>query len=384
MGTSLPTDVVNGAQFLAAARERAHTDWASLLVFRCNDFPQLSWQHGRDFAYTVERATTAHFARICTRVLREPDWMIHDAGSQWYAIALWGTRRSGDAASLVDVRSTLTRVQLALENETELRFDTGWTSFRSVPSETQFAVLLEDALEKGRQERERYHFFSILGHELRTPLTSIRGYLETLLEHDLDATQSRHFLGVAYRETLRIGRLVENLFDISLLDLHHEIRPIGECCLQTVMDAALLATAPVRQAMGVALQLIAMTELRVQIREDALTHILINLIDNAAKHGAAQGTITLTVDASDERTVRIIVDDDGPGIPPELRSTLFNLGERGPTTARGSGLGLGLVRLFAERAGGEIHLGDSPYGGASFVCVLPRVPVEAVSWQASD
>jgi len=72
----------------------------------------------------------------------------------------------------------------------------------------------------------RYHgaqptmlIFDRIGHELRTPLTSIRGYLETLLDEDLDPTVARRFLEVARNEAMRLGRLVDGMFDISVLDL---------------------------------------------------------------------------------------------------------------------------------------------------------------------
>ncbi len=99
--------------------------------------------------------------------------------------------------------------------------------------------MLERALLRGAQERERYAFFSALGHELRTPLSSIRGYLETLLDDDVDARTRRRFVRIAYNESLRLSRLVDGMFEISLLDLHATLRrPSGSGSLGLALEAA--------------------------------------------------------------------------------------------------------------------------------------------------
>ncbi len=82
--------------------------------------------------------------------------------------------------------------------------------------------------------------------------------------------------------------------------------------------------------------------------------------------------------------MKISVTDDGGGIPSSERVELFELGKRGSTEAEGSGIGLGLVRLFVERAGGEITVGDSASGGAAFCVLLPRIAQAKDSDQARN
>src|SRR6516225_12395753 len=81
-----------------------------------------------------------------------------------------------------------------------------------------------------------------IGHELRTPLTSIRGYIETLLDGELDARTTRRFLETARREALRLGRLVEGMLEFSMLDLS-ELRRGASCDVveqvRATVDAAL-------------------------------------------------------------------------------------------------------------------------------------------------
>jgi two-component system CitB family sensor kinase len=110
---------------------------------------------------------------------------------------------------------------------------------------------------------------------------------------------------------------------------------------------------------------------RVGIDTDWLTLVLVNLLDNAVKHGRPGGGVFVSVDVSG-RFVRVMVDDDGPGIAATQRERVFAFGERAETEARGSGIGLALVRLLLERAGGRVDVAESPLGGARFVLMLPR------------
>ncbi|MFN2450382.1 MAG: histidine kinase dimerization/phospho-acceptor domain-containing protein, partial [Candidatus Baltobacteraceae bacterium] len=101
----------------------------------------------------------------------------------------------------------------------DVRIETGWSLCAPSRDRPEFEQDIALALERGARERERYEFFAAVGHELRTPLTSIRGYLETLLDEPVDAPTSRRFLETARREALRMGRLLEGMFEFSLLDL---------------------------------------------------------------------------------------------------------------------------------------------------------------------
>jgi signal transduction histidine kinase len=110
----------------------------------------------------------------------------------------------------------------------------------------------------------------------------------------------------------------------------------------------------------------------VGIETDRLTMVLVNLIDNAIKHGRPGGAIVVDVELDEHRFVRINVDDDGPGIATTDHDRVFALGERAATSAKGTGIGLALVRMMVERAGGRANLEDSPLGGARFVVTIPR------------
>jgi len=99
-----------------------------------------------------------------------------------------------------------------------------------------------------------------------------------------------------------------------------------------------------------------------------------NLLDNACKY--ARSTVTLRAEAvsvpgAGGLQIRIVVDDDGPGIPAPLRHEMFDRGRRLDETKPGSGLGLSIVRDIATLYGGSVTLGDVPDGGLRAVLALP-------------
>jgi signal transduction histidine kinase len=344
-----------------------------VLVVRLPELERVAWRRGLRAARALERAATAAFSTAVSRVLRADDLVAHDAGSDVFVAALVAPTREGNGGTApVDVRSALARIAATMESTTRQDVRTGWTTYERTADGGRIDAVLDRALVRGAQERERYAFFSSLGHELRTPLSSIRGYLETLLDRDVDATTRERFVRIAYNESLRLSRLVEGMFEISLLDLHAVVTGRAMGSLIGAIKAARDACQGAAAARRVTISTGRVRAVRVAIDTDRLTLVLVNLIDNAVKHGRCGGRVTLEVEADDPRCVRIAVDDDGPGIPAADRERVFELGERAATAATGTGIGLALARLMLERAGGRVELAGSPLGGARFTVTVPR------------
>lgn len=344
-----------------------------LLAVQLPELERVAWRRGLRAARALERAAGAAFSTAVSRVLRADDLVAHDAGSDVFVAALVGpTRDGGPVPAPVDVRSALARIAAAMEATIRLDVRTGWTTYDRAADAGAMDVVIERALVRGAQERERYAFFSSLGHELRTPLASIRGYLETLLDDDVELTTRERFVRIAYNESLRLSRLVEGMFEISLLDMRDTGPQPASGSLAQAVHAAHDACAATSASRQVGIVIADVPAVPVAIDTDRLTLVLRNLIDNAVKHGRPGGGVFVGVDVTDRRFVRITVDDDGPGIATADRERVFGLGERALTAADGSGIGLALVRLMLERAGGRVDISESPLGGARFVLTLVR------------
>lgn len=341
-----------------------------LLVFRLTDLPLIAWREGRDAARRTEERCVALLCRLAQDVLREGDVIVHAPGSGDVLIAMGSGSRSGRRPWPADARAALERLGALIHGELGLSIERGWTLVERQldPEALQHGVTA--ALERGRQERIRFAFFSGIGHELRTPLTAIQGYLETLLDEELPPDIRRRFLTIAHTESLRVGRLVEGMFDISLLDLYHETQSLQSCDAATAISSALTTTAAALAGSGIRLRSEIGATARIPIDQDRCMQIVVNLIDNARKH--AGGIRMVRVSTHLEAAALIIrVEDDGAGVAPAFEERIFELGERGLTRSPGSGIGLALVRLLTERAGGTAWHEPSPLGGAAFCMRFP-------------
>jgi len=340
---------------------------------RLPEFERIAWRDGKREARRLERRTCGAFIDAACRLLRRGDIPAHDPASDVFIIAMAARSRENRMLSPLDCRAVLERVAAALSLESGLRVQTGWTLLREFDSSQVLYREVEAALERGARERERYEFFAALGHELRTPLTSIRGYIETLLDGGLDQPTSQRFLETARREAQRMGRLLDGIFDFSLLDLSASSMATSRSYLLEQIGFAVEAVRPLAQRSSIAVDVNVDAALDVALDGDACLQLFVNLLENGIKYGRAGGTIQISA-ANDERYVTLYVDDDGPGIAPGERESIFNLRVRGSSagTRPGTGIGLAIVKVIVERAGGEIRVKESPLRGARFELTLPR------------
>lgn len=208
-----------------------------------------------------------------------------------------------------------------------------------------------------------------VGHELRTPLASIRAYLETVLDERTDPQTARRFLETARQETLRLGRLIDGMLAFSSLEA---VPPVATRCNAVAeIRATIEMIAPLAQRRCVTVRTRVPRVARARIDGDELVHALANLLENAIKHGSEGGTVRIRCRVV-EAFVELAVEDDGDGVDPEHRRTIFAMGARGAQTDRtGSGIGLAIVKAIAERAGGDVRVESSALGGARFVLRVP-------------
>jgi signal transduction histidine kinase len=343
-----------------------------LLAVRLPEFERIAWRDGKRAAQRVERMTVAAFVESAARMLRTGDLSGHNPGSDVFAILMCAPSRELRAPSAVDIRAVLERVAAAITLKSGLRVETGWTMLRRVDPHGDLDLEIAAALERGARERERYEFFSAIGHELRTPLTSIRGYLETLLDDGVDAQTQRRFLNTARREAMRMGRLLDGMFEFSLLDLSTEALAGHSCDIAHQILQACEVVRPLAQSRGVRLEQSGSIDAHAAIDADACLQLLVNLLDNAVKYGRENGVVCLSA-CSDGAQAVLSVDDDGPGIAADERESIFTLRVRGSNCGSrpGTGIGLAIVKMIAERAGGGIRVTESPLGGARFEVALP-------------
>jgi signal transduction histidine kinase len=358
-------------------RLRAHTadEQVPLLVLRVRE---LGRTPGAPQAAT-ERALSRRCLQALTearaRLLRTGDVLAHDGGAHIVVALLSPAREREGVAAPTDCRATLVRLATALRSATGVQPDTGWIIAPAFSSLRRLQQSIDEALRHGADERERHAFFTSIGHELRTPLTAIRGYLETLLDEELDAETARRFLETAQAEAARMGRLVDGLHELAVLDGETRGRPESDGDLLAALGAALDAVMPAAGGRRTVITQLSWEPRRVMLSTDRLTQILINVLENAIKHGRDAGKVFVSASQLNDRFAEVRIDDDGPGVPSGERFAVFMLERRGANArSKGNGLGLALVRLMIERIGGEVEVVASPLGGARFHLRVPLVP----------
>ena len=247
-----------------------------------------------------------------------------------------------------------------------------------------FLLVLHDITELRRLEKVRAEFVANVSHELRTPLTAIKGYLETVLDETmLESATHRRFLEIANSHAERMGRLINDLLNlsdietgkvvldptpISLGDFVQEISAIFE------KDAAKKDVRLVNQVPP---------DVWVQADRDRLSQILVNLVDNAVKYTPKGGSVSFQAEKINSHEIRITVRDTGQGIPPNdlprITERFYRVDKARARVEGGTGLGLAIVKHLVQLHGGTLHI-ESEYGkGTTIEFLLPAVQLQPAS-----
>lgn len=259
----------------------------------------------------------------------------------------------------------LTTEQIALAEAFASVFSTALARVQSVLS-------AEDARMETESEKLRTTLLSSVSHDLRTPLASIAGAIGTVIESDkLSKTERLDLLGTTQDEVKRLSRIVSNLLDITRYEAKGFTANIEMNYIQDILGHILNRTQSLlRQHKFIVdiphnLPLIPMDAVLVD-------QLLQNLLANAVRHTPSGSQIKLSASIA-ENYLRIIVSDNGPGLPPGTESRVFDKfytihqGER----SKGIGLGLAICQAIVKLHGGHISASNQPGGGAAFTVELP-------------
>ena len=221
-------------------------------------------------------------------------------------------------------------------------------------------------------------FAADVAHELKNPLTSLKSAVEMLSRANDDAARER-LATIVKNDVGRIDRLITDISDASRLDAELSREQVGRVDLAHLLKVVVEVYQLVPLARDVKLMLAPTLPARAVVmgQDERLGQVFRNLIDNAVSFSPEHGTVTLGGEERDGR-VRILVDDEGPGIPPENLETIFNRfyterpAEHG--FGRNSGLGLSIARQIVEGLGGRIRAENrAGTTGARFVVEFPLV-----------
>ena len=209
-----------------------------------------------------------------------------------------------------------------------------------------------------------------VSHDLKSPLAGILGAMQTIRRDDvlhLSPEERESLYEVIEQSGRKMNRLIDDLLDLDRIDrgkLTPKREPIdvGELARRVAHDCPGLDAHPIR---------IEADPVLVNVDAGKVERVIENLLVNASRHTPPGTPVHVRVHGRTNGVV-LEVEDEGPGVPDELKETLFEPFRQGDSPGgRGVGIGLSLVQRFAELHGGTAHVEDAPGGGARFVVTLP-------------
>lgn len=235
---------------------------------------------------------------------------------------------------------------------------------------------LMDLTERKRVEQMKNDFVSTVSHELRTPLTSISGALGLIVGGALGSAPPtmQQMLEIAYRNSLRLGHLINDLLDMEKIAAGKMSFELREHSLGDLLEESLASNQALCEQHGVRCTLEHPTDVLVWVDGLRLQQVLGNFLSNAVKFTPEGGEIRLHSSLRGTK-VRISVTDQGPGIPEAFRSRVFEkFAQADASDSRqksGTGLGLAITKELIERMGGTVGFDCVPGQGTTFWCELP-------------
>jgi signal transduction histidine kinase len=252
------------------------------------------------------------------------------------------------------------------------------TAFDDMAEQLQQAFDRERALEGGRRE-----LITAVSHDLRTPLSTTRAMVEALADGVVtDKADVQRYLGLILKETQHLGRLIDDLFELSQIDSGAiRLRCVAVDVAQLVSEAVAAYHAPAAESDVHLEEKLAdnLDTARVEADPERLQRVLRNLLDNALRYTPSGGTIQVQA-VADATQVQVSVSDSGPGVAAADFERIFDRFYRGDTARRrdetttlaGAGLGLAIARGLVQAHHGRIWAEPSPLGGVSVQIRLPR------------
>jgi signal transduction histidine kinase len=247
-----------------------------------------------------------------------------------------------------------------------------------------------------RIEREA-RFTSDVSHELRSPLTTLTATVGVLEAHRSELSpRAQSALDLLDGDLHRFTRMVDDLLEISRFDAGSAELSLDEVDPGELVRRAVMASAPVgpdgrRSTVAFPVEIGPGVEgLRLRVDKRRFERVMANLMENATLYAGGVSRVVVERRPSDPvaapgpGSIRVIVEDHGPGVPEAERDHLFERFYRGSragqrSTSEGTGLGLSLVAEHVRLHGGSVSIEDAPGGGSRFIVELPLI-AEDVAW----
>jgi len=277
-----------------------------------------------------------------------------------------------------------------IEQDQDVLMEDGWHTLRMIKFPIRGAAgeiaglgaIATDVTERKKLQQIKNEFISSVSHELRTPMTSVLGALGLVRGGAAGRLpeKAQSMIDVAHKNCNRLVRFLNDILDIEKIESGEATFEISLLELGPLVRDSIETVAAYANEQGVEIKL--MEEIRavaVKADGDRLVQVLTNLLSNAIKFSPRRGVVEVRISQHD-RSVRISVADQGPGIPEAFRDRVFErFAQADATDSRskgGSGLGLSICKLIIDGHGGDIAFDTEIENGTTFYFDLPECAPE--------
>ncbi|WP_082233956.1 ATP-binding protein [Halobacillus massiliensis] len=242
-------------------------------------------------------------------------------------------------------------------------------------------AVLRDMTDERRLDKLREDFIANVSHELRTPISMLQGYSEAIVDDIAETKEDKNELAkIIHDESLRIGRLVNELLDLARMEAGHMNLNIEKIEIQPFVEKIVRKFKGIAQDKDIDLQMNVPNEVSyLNIDPDRMEQVLTNLIDNAIRHTEPEGIVNVKVEYKKERQTWLVnVSDTGHGIPEEDLPFIFERFYKADKSRqrnkekKGTGLGLAIAKNIVDAHHGVISVQSKIGLGTTFEINLPE------------
>lgn len=229
-----------------------------------------------------------------------------------------------------------------------------------------------------RRNEQHDAFLNAVTHELKTPIASIRLYLETLKTREVTEVKRREFYDIMLSDSNRLLNTVEQVLQAGRTRERARLLNISEIDLENLLKESVEIVRSRYNLKENAIELVSTNAVKVSGDFAELQTVFTNLLDNAVKYSKDEIKVSAKMKVNDEKNVEIHITDAGVGLSPKELKRIFNRFYRVPNLstekAKGTGLGLYIVRAIVKKHSGKIWVESKGEGkGSTFIVKLPKI-----------
>ncbi len=242
-------------------------------------------------------------------------------------------------------------------------------------------AVVRDMTEERRLDKLRKDFIANVSHELRTPISMLQGYSEAIVDDVAETPEEKKEIAkIIYDESLRMGRLVNDLLDLARMEAGHVTIRREEVEIIPFIERIVTKFNGVAKEKGISLGVKISEDVNrdswLQVDGDKLEQVFTNLIDNAIRHTPAHGHVSVTIESL-VSSYLFTVSDTGSGIPEEDLPFIFERfykADKARTRGRsGTGLGLAIAKNIVDAHEGQISVQSKYDHGTKFLVNIPKI-----------